>query len=64
MPVNYMDLHLLRPNCAIGIHRHRDNLEAFFMMHGKGLMVTGDWCKFPERERAFEIRTAAPGISC
>lgn len=61
MPVNYMDLHLLKPCCAIGIHRHRDNLEAFFMMHGKGLMVTGDWCKFPQRDRAFEVRTMLPG---
>lgn len=61
MPVNYMDLHLLRPSCAIGIHRHRDNLEAFLMMQGKGLMVTGDWCKFAGRERAFEIRTMLPG---
>jgi len=61
MPVNYMDLHLLKPCCAIGIHRHRDNLEAFVMMNGKSLMVTGDWCKFPQRDRAFEIRTMLPG---
>jgi hypothetical protein len=61
MPVNYMDLHVLKPSCAIGIHRHRDNLEAFLMLHGKALMVTGDWCKFDQRERAFEVRTMQPG---
>jgi mannose-6-phosphate isomerase-like protein (cupin superfamily) len=61
MPVNYMDLHILNPDSAIGLHRHRDNLEAFLMMHGKALMVIGDWCKFSERERAFEIRTLQPG---
>jgi mannose-6-phosphate isomerase-like protein (cupin superfamily) len=61
MLVNYMDLHILNPDSAIGLHRHRDNLEAFLMMHGKALMVTGDWCKFSTRERAFEIRTLQPG---
>ena len=61
MPVNYMDLHILKPSCAIGVHRHRDNLEAFLMMHGKALMVTGDWCKFEHRERAFEVRTMQAG---
>lgn len=24
-------------------------------------MVVGDWCKLPERERCFEIRTLLPG---
>jgi hypothetical protein len=24
-------------------------------------MVIGDWCKLPERERCFEIRTLLPG---
>jgi hypothetical protein len=61
MAVNYMDLHILKPNCAIGIHRHRDNLEAFLMLHGKALMVIGDWAKQENRERAFEIRTMQPG---
>jgi mannose-6-phosphate isomerase-like protein (cupin superfamily) len=61
MAVNYMDLHILKPDSAIGIHRHRDSLEAFLMLHGKAFMVIGDWCKFPGRERAFEIRTLQPG---
>ena len=53
--------HLSKTACAIGIHRHRDNLEAFLCMQGKALMVTGDWCKFPDRERAFEVRSMLPG---
>jgi hypothetical protein len=61
MPVNYMDLHVLKPSCSIGVHRHRDNMEAFLMLHGKALMVTGDWCQFPNRERALEVRTMQPG---
>lgn len=57
--VDYMDLHILKPNCGIGLHRHRDNQEVFFMIEGEGLMVVGDWNKFPER--CFEIRTLLPG---
>jgi hypothetical protein len=30
MAVDYMDLHILKPECGIGIHRHRDNQEIFF----------------------------------
>ncbi|MTJ15224.1 cupin domain-containing protein [Anabaena sp. UHCC 0187] len=59
--VDYMDLHLLNSNCGIGLHRHRDNQEVFFMMEGQGFMVVGDWCKMPERERCFEIRTLKSG---
>jgi mannose-6-phosphate isomerase-like protein (cupin superfamily) len=59
--VEYMDLHILKPECGIGIHRHRDNQEIFFMLKGAGIMVTGDWCQFPTRERCFEIRTMQPG---
>jgi mannose-6-phosphate isomerase-like protein (cupin superfamily) len=59
--VEYMDLHLLKGNCGIGLHRHRDNQEVFLMMDGQGFMVVGDWCKMPERERCFEIRTLRPG---
>jgi mannose-6-phosphate isomerase-like protein (cupin superfamily) len=51
----------LRPNCGIGIHRHRDNQEAFMLLSGKAWMVTGDWCEWPDRDRAFEIRTLLPG---
>lgn len=61
MAVDYMDLHILKPSCGIGLHRHRDNQEVFMMMEGRGLMVVGDWCKWPERERCFEIRTLLPG---
>lgn len=61
LAVDYMDLHVLTPGCGIGIHRHRDNQEIFFLLEGKGLMVVGDWCQFPHRERAFEIRFMSPG---
>lgn len=61
MTVDYMDLHILKPNCGIGLHRHRDNQEVFFMVNGYGLMVVGDWCKMPERERCFEVRPLRSG---
>jgi len=61
LSVEYIDLHILKAECAIGIHRHRDNQEIFFLMSGKAVMVTGDWNTFPDRERAFEIRTLTPG---
>jgi mannose-6-phosphate isomerase-like protein (cupin superfamily) len=59
--MEYMDLHILKPECGIGIHRHRDNQEVFFLLKGAGIMVTGDWCQFPVRERCFEIRTLTAG---
>jgi mannose-6-phosphate isomerase-like protein (cupin superfamily) len=59
--LEYMDLHILKPECGIGIHRHRDNQEVFFLIGGTGVMITGDWCQFPSRERCFEIRTMEPG---
>ncbi len=59
--VEYVDLHILKAECAIGIHRHRDNQEIFFLLNGKTIMVTGDWYQFADRERAFEIRTLLPG---
>ena len=59
--VQYMDLHILKPECGIGIHRHRDNQEIFFLLDGTGIMVVGDWCEAPARERCFEIRTMTPG---
>jgi hypothetical protein len=59
--LEYMDLHILKGNAGIGLHRHRDNQEAFFLMEGRGLMVVGDWCKSNERERCFEVRTLRPG---
>ena len=61
MAVDYMDLHILMPECGIGLHRHRDNQEVFLMMEGRGYMVVGDWCKMPQRERAFEVRTLRAG---
>lgn len=61
LAVDYMDLHLLQGGCGIGLHRHRDNQEVFLMMEGRGYMVVGDWCKMPERERSFEIRTLHAG---
>ncbi|MFM6320720.1 MAG: hypothetical protein ACKPGT_11475 [Microcystis sp.] len=59
--VDYMDLHLLKSRCGIGLHRHRDNQEMFLMMEGQGFMVIGDWLKMPQRERCFEIRTLRSG---
>ena len=59
--VDYMDLHILKNNCGIGLHRHRDNQEVFFMVDGQALMVVGDWCKMPRRERCFEVRTLRSG---
>jgi len=61
MAVDYMDLHILKTTCGIGLHRHRDNQEVFLMLAGRGLMVVGDWLKLPERERCFEIRTLRAG---
>ena len=61
MAVDYMDLHLLNSRCGIGIHRHRDNQEVFLLMEGSALMLVGDWCKFPDRERAFELRQMEAG---
>jgi mannose-6-phosphate isomerase-like protein (cupin superfamily) len=59
--VDYMDLHLLDPFCAIGLHRHRDNQEIFFLLDGRAVMVVGDWAKLPNRERSFEVRSLHPG---
>lgn len=61
MAVDYMDLHILRPSCGIGIHRHRDNQEVFLMMEGQGLMIVGDWVQHDNRERCFEVRTLKSG---
>jgi hypothetical protein len=62
MAVDYMDLHILRPQAAIGLHRHRDNQEAFMVIGERaGLMVIGDWAKLPNRERCLEVRTLQSG---
>lgn len=56
-----MDLHILNPNCGIGLHRHRDNQEAFLMMEGRAYMVVDDWAKMAGRERCFEVRMLRSG---
>ena len=61
LSVNFIDMHVMRPHCGIGIHRHRDNSEIFMMLEGQGLMLMGDWVKMPNRERCFEIRTLKAG---
>jgi mannose-6-phosphate isomerase-like protein (cupin superfamily) len=61
LSVDYMDLHILKPDCAIGLHRHRDNQEIFLMLQGRALMVVGDWCKMPDRERCLEVRILRAG---
>lgn len=61
LAVDYMDLHILKSHCGIGLHRHRDNQEVFMMLDGHGLMVVGDWCKFDDRERCMEVRTLRAG---
>jgi hypothetical protein len=61
LTVDYMDLHLLNARCGIGIHRHRDNQEVFLLLEGSALMLVGDWCKFSDRERAFELRQMEAG---
>ena len=61
LAIDYMDLHVLRPAAAIGLHRHRDNQEIFLLMQGKAMMVMGDWEQDPTRERAIEVRPMRPG---
>jgi hypothetical protein len=61
LAVDYMDLHILEPGTIIGIHRHRDNQEVFFLMQGKALMLTGDWEQLDGRDRAIEVRPMLPG---
>lgn len=61
LAVDYMDLHVVRSECGIGLHRHRDNQEVFLMVDGRALMVVGDWCKIPDRERCLEVRTLRSG---
>jgi mannose-6-phosphate isomerase-like protein (cupin superfamily) len=59
--VDYMDLHIVKPGCGIGLHRHRDNQEVFLLMEGRAFMVVGDWCRMPNRERCLEVRTLTAG---
>ena len=59
--MDYLDLHVLRPGCGIGLHRHRDNQEIFFLIEGCGLMFCGDWCELESRDRCLEARFLKPG---
>jgi mannose-6-phosphate isomerase-like protein (cupin superfamily) len=61
MRVERMDLVVAKKNCAIGLHRHRDNHEALLVLDGEGLVVTGDWRPLPARGRCFEARMLRPG---
>ncbi len=45
MAVDYMDLHILKPELRHRPAPARDNQEAFLMMEGRGYMVVGDWCQ-------------------
>ena len=59
--VNYANLSLVRPGGGVGLHRHRDGSEFFFVARGRGVMATGDWCRFPGRDRALELRPVRDG---
>lgn len=61
LAVDYMDLHIVPPNGGIGIHRHRDNQEIFMVLENEVVMICGDWCEMPFRQRAFELRTLRAG---
>ena len=61
LAVDYMDLHLMESGCGIGLHRHRDNAEAFLMLDGEGWMVIGDWAESERRARCFEVRLLRSG---
>lgn len=61
LAVDYIDLHIVRPNGGIGLHRHRDNQEIFMVLENESLMIIGDWCEMPSRMRAFEIRMLRAG---
>ena len=61
LAVDYMDLHLMDSGCGIGLHRHRDNSEAFLMLDGEGWMVIGDWADNERRARCFEVRLLRGG---
>ncbi len=61
LAVDYMDLHIVRPSGGIGIHRHRDNQEIFMVLENEVIMIVGDWCEMPQRQRAFEVRTLRAG---
>jgi len=59
--LDYMDLHILKNNCGIGLHATRHHGRYFSCSTVRQVMVTGDWCKSPQRERCFEVRTLQAG---
>lgn len=61
LAVDYLDLHVLDPACGIGLHRHRDNQELFFLLDGEAIMVVGDWADSGRRARSIEVRRLLPG---
>jgi len=61
LAVDYIDLHIVLPNGGIGIHRHRDNQEIFLVLENEVVMIIGDRCEMPSRQRAFELRTLSAG---
>lgn len=61
LAVDYIDLHIVRPNAGIGLHRHRDNQEIFMVLENEVIMIVGDWCELPQRQRALELRTLRAG---
>ncbi len=61
LALDYMDLHIVRPNAGIGLHRHRDNQEIFMALENEVVMLQGDWVELPARQRAIELRTLRAG---
>ena len=61
LAVDYMDLHILKPNCGIGLHRHRDNQEVSSYDGWPRLMVCRRLGQVADRERCFEVRTLETG---
>jgi hypothetical protein len=59
--VDYVDMHVVEPGASFGIHRHRDNQEILFVFSGWGMLVSGDWCHFSDRQRAFQVQSLRQG---
>jgi len=55
--LDYMDLHILKNNCGIGLHRQPRQPGDIFPARRSGGDGYRDWCKSPQRERCFEVRT-------
>jgi mannose-6-phosphate isomerase-like protein (cupin superfamily) len=54
--VRFVDLCSVNAQSAVGLHRHRDNQEVFFIIEGEALCFLGDWAEHDDRERAVEVR--------